>query len=125
MLHISSSSLRCIMKSNPKSDLGDFEELIKECANPMEPTYWLSMFIGALVLYALTDDEGSVMNEILEGLVVVAILNWFVLIVFTFIEYILKPHICRPSTRANLSSSVSSTDAFHFNPDTHINIHSI
>ncbi|GMI00249.1 hypothetical protein TrLO_g11328 [Triparma laevis f. longispina] len=81
--------------------------------------------IEALVLYALTDDEGSVMNEILEGLVVVAILNWFVLIVFTFIEYILKPHICRPSTRANLSSSVSSTDAFHFNPDTHINIHSI
>ncbi|GMH99129.1 hypothetical protein TrVE_jg1626 [Triparma verrucosa] len=72
--------------------------------------------ILALVLNALTDEEGKEISDFLLGLINVMLLNIAILGSIVLYEYILKPAICRPSTRPQASPSVTSpnSDTFSF-----------
>ncbi|GMI04924.1 hypothetical protein TrVE_jg12139 [Triparma verrucosa] len=71
----------------------------------------------ALVVYALTNEEGTELSDFLLGLTNVMALNLAILSLIVGYEYVLKPAICRPITRSNTSSSVTSQDAFHLPHD--------
>ena len=71
--------------------------------------------VKALVDYSLTDDKaGGEINDFLEGLIAIMILNFAILVLIVLYEHILKPLICKPSTRAAPSSSITHPDSFHF-----------
>ncbi|GMH98279.1 hypothetical protein TrST_g982 [Triparma strigata] len=69
--------------------------------------------ILALVVYALTNKEGTELSEFLQGLINVMGVNGVILLVIVGYEYIIKPAIFRPTTRSHASSSVTSQDALH------------
>ena len=70
--------------------------------------------VEALVLYALTNEEGAELSEFLERLIQIMFWNFIILMLIVVYEYVIKPAICRPSTRSHASSSVTSpnSDAF-------------
>ena len=72
--------------------------------------------ILALVLYALTNEEGTELGDFLEGLILVMVVNFGILSLVVLYEYVLKPAICRPTTRSHDSDSETSpnSDAFSF-----------
>ena len=72
--------------------------------------------IEALVVYALTNEEGTELGDFLQGLINVMFYNFAILLIIVIYEYVIKPAICRPSTRSHASSSVTSpdSDAFSF-----------
>ena len=73
--------------------------------------------ILALVVYALTNEEGLELSDFLRGLINVMHLNLITLGLIVIYEYVLKPLICRPTPRPQASPSVTSQDAFHLPHD--------
>ena len=80
--------------------------------------------IEALVLYALTNEEGTKLSNFLHGLILVMIINGILLLVLNLYEYVLKP-ICRPTTRPQASPTVTSQDAFHLPQDNNNTINAL
>ena len=72
-----------------------------------------SFSILALVMYALTNEEGTELSDFLQGLINVMGVNIALLGLIVLYEYVIKPAICRPTTRSHASSSVTSQDAVH------------
>ena len=72
--------------------------------------------ILALVMYALTNEEGTELSDFLQGLINVILYNFFILGLIVLYEYVLKPAIFRPTTRPQASPTVTSpnSDAFSF-----------
>ena len=66
--------------------------------------------IEALVVYALTDEEGVETSDFLRGLCNIMWGNVTLLILIVGYEYIVKPIISRSATRSHASSSVTSPD---------------
>ena len=92
-----------------KLDIGRIEGL--------QFTLFSTLSIEALVLYALTNEEGTELSDFLQGLINVMIMNLAILALIDLYEYALKPAICRPTTLSQASSSVTSSpnsDAFSF-----------
>mmetsp|Transcript_6681 Transcript_6681/g.12059 ORF Transcript_6681/g.12059 Transcript_6681/m.12059 type:complete len:402 (+) Transcript_6681:214-1419(+) len=73
--------------------------------------------ILALVMYALTDEDGTELSDFLLGLIKFMLLNFTILLLIVLYEYVIKPAICRPTTRPQASDSVTSQDAFHLPHD--------
>ncbi|GMH77556.1 hypothetical protein TrST_g5704 [Triparma strigata] len=98
MLYISAASLRCIMDSTPDTKVDEYGYIER---------------FQALVLYAVTDEEGTELSDFLRGMINLLILNFITLGTIVLYEYIIKPAICQPTTR---SSSVTNqnSDAFSF-----------
>ena len=67
-------------------------------------------------MYALTDEDGTELSDFLQRLIYIMAVNGAILIFIVLYEYVLKPAICRPTTRPHASSSVTSpnSDAFSF-----------
>ena len=80
-------------------------------------TLFSTFSILALILYALTDEDGTELSDFLQGLINIMNLNVTILFLIVIYEYIIKPAICRPTTTSEEeSSSVTSpnSDAFSF-----------
>ena len=88
-------------------------------------TLFSTFSILALVVYALTNEEGTEVGDFLQGLIQVMQMNYFFLLIIVIYEYVIKPAICRPTTRPQASDSVTSQDAIHLphanNPSNTIN----
>ncbi|GMH57721.1 hypothetical protein TL16_g02450 [Triparma laevis f. inornata] len=76
-------------------------------------TLFCTLSMEALVIYSLTDDKGGEVNDFLQGLIGIMFYNFCILGLIVVYEYVIKPAICKPSTRA-ASSSVTHPDSFHF-----------
>mmetsp|Transcript_6672 Transcript_6672/g.12050 ORF Transcript_6672/g.12050 Transcript_6672/m.12050 type:complete len:405 (+) Transcript_6672:214-1428(+) len=75
--------------------------------------------ILALVMYALTDEDGTELSDFLLGLIKFMLLNFTILLLIVLYEYIIKPAICRRSTTSEEEPSSSpvtnpNSDAFSF-----------
>ena len=74
--------------------------------------------IEALVMYALSDEDGSKLSDFLQGLIQVMEMNYIILGLFVLYEYIIKPAIFRPTTPSEEESSSvtspNSDEAFSF-----------
>ena len=72
--------------------------------------------ILTLVLYALTNEEGTELIDFLQGLINVMAINVTILLFIVVYEYVIKPAIFRPTTRPQAPPSVTSpnSDAFSF-----------
>ena len=79
-------------------------------------TLFSTLSVEALVLYALTNEDGARLSKFLDGLINVMRCNLALLLLIVAYEYVLKPAIFRPTTRPQASPSVTSQDAFHL-PD--------
>ena len=79
-------------------------------------TLFSTSSILALVVYALTDEEGTELGDFLHGLINVISVNYAILAFIVLYEYVIKPAICRPTTRPQASLSVTSpnSDTFSF-----------
>jgi len=76
-------------------------------------TLFSTLSIEALILYALTDEDGAEVSEFLQGLIVVMGVNVSILSLFVFYEHVLKPAIWRQAGTARGSAASSSPqDAF-------------
>ena len=80
-------------------------------------TLFSTLSIEALVLYALTSEEGTKLNKFLEYLISVIIVHSLFLGFIVVYEYVIKPAIFRPTTRPQASDSVTSQNAFHLPHD--------
>ena len=67
----------------------------------------------ALVLYALTDEEGEELDDFLKGLINVMAFNFLLLFNLVLYAYIVKPAVCRPERGEHVSFSVTSQNTFH------------
>eukprot|EP00519_Triparma_laevis_P013771 CAMPEP_0182496570 /NCGR_PEP_ID=MMETSP1321-20130603/5194_1 /TAXON_ID=91990 /ORGANISM="Bolidomonas sp., Strain RCC1657" /LENGTH=159 /DNA_ID=CAMNT_0024700219 /DNA_START=289 /DNA_END=768 /DNA_ORIENTATION=- len=76
-------------------------------------TLFSTLSIEALVVYALSDEEGTKLGYFLQGLINAMLLNAALLSLIVAYEYVIKPAIFRPLTRSHTSFSVESQDAFH------------
>ena len=94
----------------------DVMKLDMERFEGLQFTLFSTFSIEALVMYALTDEDGSELSDFLQGLINVMFFNFCTLALIALYEYVLKPAICRSTTRPHASSSVTSQDAFHL-PD--------
>ncbi|GMH83539.1 hypothetical protein TrVE_jg5572 [Triparma verrucosa] len=75
--------------------------------------------ILALVVYALTNEDGTELSDFLQGLINVMLYNFLILLLIVAYQYIIKPAICRRSTTSEEESSDDpvtnpSSDAFSF-----------
>ncbi|GMH91634.1 hypothetical protein TL16_g12110 [Triparma laevis f. inornata] len=80
-------------------------------------TLFCMFSIEALIMYSLTNSEGEEMDNFLGGLVIIMLLNFSSLAFIVLYEYVIKPLICKSSTRATNSPSVMNPDAFNFAGD--------
>ncbi|GMH47387.1 hypothetical protein TrLO_g2693 [Triparma laevis f. longispina] len=86
-----------------------WSNVMKLSMNRMEGlqfTLFCTLSMEALVIYSQTDNEGGKVNDFLEGLIgIIMGSNFLILLLIVIYEYILKPLICKPSTRTAASSS--------------------
>ncbi|GMH48800.1 hypothetical protein TL16_g00377 [Triparma laevis f. inornata] len=73
-------------------------------------TLFCTFSMEALVMYSLTDDEGGKVNDFLNGLIDTMVVNFAILVLIVLYEHIIKPAICKPSTRSASSSSATRPD---------------
>ncbi|GMH94386.1 hypothetical protein TrVE_jg4892 [Triparma verrucosa] len=66
-----------------------------------------TLSVEALVLYALTNEEGTEISDFLQGLINIMWLNYTLLALIVFYEYVIKPAICR-SSPANARTSIAN-----------------
>ena len=99
---------------------GDVMKLRMGMVEGLQFTLFSALSLEALLMFALTDDDGAEINykdgDLLSTLFIIMQCNFFILVFIVIYQYVLKPLICRPSTRPHASSSVTSTnsDAFSF-----------
>lgn len=85
-----------------KLDMGKVEGL--------QFTLFCTFSMEALVAYALTDNEGGELNDLLGGLILIIQINASIFAIIALYEHVFKPAICKSSTRSHASSSVTSPD---------------
>ena len=110
-----------MMPSDRTLTWGDVMKLNMGRIEGLQFSLFSTFSIEALVVYALTDEEGKQISNFLQGLISVMALNYVLLILIIIYEYIIKPAICRRSTTSEEEPSSSpvtnpNSDAFSF-PD--------
>ncbi|GMI02595.1 hypothetical protein TrVE_jg13793 [Triparma verrucosa] len=105
-----------LLPSDRTLSWGDVMKLDMGRIEGLRFTLFSMLSIEALVMYAMTDEDGTEVSEFLNGLITVMLLNGAILSLFVAYEYVLKPAIFRPTTRPHASASVTSpnSDAFSF-----------
>ncbi|GMH67997.1 hypothetical protein TrST_g4198 [Triparma strigata] len=105
---------------------GDVMELNMDKIEGLQFILFSTFSIEALVLYALTNEEGTQLSNFLLRLIYVTVLNFAILFLIVAFEYVIKPAIFRLTTRSHASSSVTSQDTLHLphanNPSNTINV---
>ncbi|GMH76024.1 hypothetical protein TL16_g06946 [Triparma laevis f. inornata] len=87
-------------------------------------TLFCTYSMEALVIYSLTNDEGGEVNEFLNGLIDTMIINFGILGFIVVYEYVIKPAICKPSSRTDHDDDNDSGDSFNFQ-ENGLNINSL
>ena len=98
---------------------GDVMKLSMGMVEGLFFTLFSTFSIEALVIYALTDEDGREIGNFLSKFVSVMLMNAAILFVIVIYEYIIKPAICRRSTTSEEEPSSSpvtnpNPDAFSF-----------
>ncbi|GMH48716.1 hypothetical protein TL16_g00352 [Triparma laevis f. inornata] len=83
-----------------------------------------ALSVDALVMYALTNEEGPELSDFVIILFVTMGLNAGVLVLIVVFQYAIKPLICKPPNRAAASSSITHSDSFNFQENA-LNINSL
>ncbi|GMH54708.1 hypothetical protein TrST_g5681 [Triparma strigata] len=102
-----------LLTSDRTPTWGDVMNLNMGRIEALQFTLFSTLSVEALVLYALTNEEGKELDNFLEGLMNVMRVNYAILGLIVIYEYVIKPAIFRPTTRSHTSSSVTSQDAVH------------
>lgn len=76
-------------------------------------TLFCTFSVEALVVYVLTNDEGSEISVYLGVWITCVHFNWLIFIFVVMYQYAIKPLICKSSTHT-ASSSVTNPDSFNF-----------
>jgi len=82
-----------------------------------------TLSVEALVLYALTKEEGTEISDFLKGLINIMLLNYGILFIIVFYRNVIKPAICR-SSPANARTSIANLNPennFRFSDNNSIN----
>ncbi|GMH87010.1 hypothetical protein TrST_g1503 [Triparma strigata] len=108
-----------MMPSHRTLTWGDVMKLDMGRIEGLQFTLFCTLSIEALVMYAVTNEEGTELGDFLQGLMNVMSLNFVILGLFVVYEYIIKPAICRRSTTSEEESSEDpvtnpNSDAFSF-----------
>ncbi|GMI02631.1 hypothetical protein TrVE_jg13808 [Triparma verrucosa] len=108
-----------LLTSNRTLTWGDVMTLDMGRIEGLQFALFSMLSIEALVVYALTDKEGTELSGFLSGLINAMILNFNILFFIVINEYVFKPIICKRSTTSEEESSDSpvtnpSSDAFSY-----------
>ena len=88
---------------------GDVMQLDMGRMEGLQFALFSTLSIEALVLYALTNEEGEELSDFIQGLINIFILNWTLFGLIVVYEYIIKPAICR-SSPANARTSIANVN---------------
>ncbi|GMI04176.1 hypothetical protein TrLO_g9542 [Triparma laevis f. longispina] len=104
-----------LLPSNRALTWGDVMKLNMNRMEGLQFTLFCTLSMEALVVFSLTDNQGGGANDFLDGLMWIMFFNFFVLFLVVAYEHLLKPLICKPSSRTAASSSATSPDDFFDN----------
>jgi len=93
---------------------GDVMKLRMNMVEGLQFILFLTVSSEALLVYAFTNEDGADLSEFIYTLCIILQSNLWALGVVVGCHYVLKPLICRPSTRPQASSSVTSPNSDPF-----------